>query len=223
MNSTTRFFDQDKPNIIKPTDGIKNIIFDFGDIFINLDKTGAIKSALELFELSELTPEMIHVNIDYEKGLISTEAFIKFYTTTCPHISETSIIESWNCMLLDFPLHRLDFIKEVSKKYRCFLLSNTNEIHIDWIKNDWGMALYNEFKNCFEQFYLSHEINMRKPDANIYEYVLNENNLIATETLFIDDTKENTDASTALGIHSWNLTPGKEDVTDLFKIKKTLF
>jgi len=202
---------------------IKNIIFDFGDIFINLDKIGAMKSALELFNVTELTPEMILVNMDYEKGLITTESFITFYTTAYPHISNEKIKTTWNCMLLDFPFDRIDFIKQVSKKYRCFLLSNTNEMHIDWIKNDWGMELYNEFKNCFEQFYLSHEMNMRKPDTEIYEFVLNENNLIPSETLFIDDTKENTDTTTALGIHSWNLIPGKEDVIDLFNIKKNLF
>jgi len=223
MNSTKHFSGQSKPQIIKPTGGIKNIIFDFGDIFINLDKIGAMSKALELFEVKEFTPQMIQVNMDYEKGLITTEAFIKFYTTAYPNISKTKIIESWNCMLLDFPLHRLDFIKRVSKKYRCFLSSNTNELHIDWIKNDWGMELYNDFKNCFEQFYLSHEMNMRKPDANIYEFVLNENNLIASETLFIDDTEENTDTSTALGIHSWNLIPGKEEIIDLFNIKTALF
>ncbi len=223
MSLTPPLFNQDKSKIIKPTSGIKNIIFDFGDIFINLDKIGAINSALELFEVSELTQEMIQINMDYEKGLITTEAFIKFYTTAYPYISKEKIIESWNCMLLDFPLHRLDFIKQVSKKYRCFLLSNTNEMHIDWIKNDWGMELYNEFKNCFEQFYLSHEMNMRKPDVNIYEFVLKENNLIAAETLFIDDTKENTHASSTLGIHSWNLIPGKEEIIDLFNIKTALF
>jgi len=223
MNSIIHSFGQDKPQIINPTGGIKNIIFDFGDIFINLDKIRAIKSTLELFELSELTPEMIQINMNYEKGEITTEAFIKYYTTAYPNISKTKIIESWNCMLLDFPLHRLEFIKKVSKKYHCFLLSNTNELHIDWIKNDWGMELYNEFKNCFEQFYLSHEMNMRKPDANIYEFVLNENNLIASETLFIDDTKDNTDTTTKLGIHSWNLIPEEEEITDLFEVKKALF
>lgn len=202
---------------------IKNIIFDFGDIFINLDKDGAMKSTLKLFDVKELTPQMIQINIAYEKGLITTEAFLNFYTSEYPNISKTEIIKVWNCLLLDFPLHRLNFIKKISQEYRCFLLSNTNEMHIDWIKNSWGMELYNEFKNCFEQFYLSHEINMRKPNVNIYEFVLNENDLIASETLFIDDTKENTDTTTILGIHSWNLIPGKEDIINLLKIKTSLF
>lgn len=202
---------------------IKNIIFDFGDVFINLDKAGALKNALALFGIPELTPEMIQVNMDYEKGLISTTTFINFYKTKYPSISENKIVEMWNSILLDFPLDRLAFLKNLSKKYRCFLLSNTNEMHINWIKNDWGLELYTEFKNCFEQFYLSHEMKMRKPNADIYEFVLNENKLIASETLFIDDTKENTDTTNSLGINSWNLIPEKEDVIDLLHIKSVLF
>ena len=202
---------------------IKNIIFDFGDIFINLDKVGALTRALELFKVTELTPEMLQTNIDYEKGLISTEKFIDFYTTTFPHVSKKNICDAWNCILLDFPRHRLEFIKRINSQYRCFLLSNTNEMHINWIKNDWGMELYTEFKTCFEAFYLSHEMNMRKPNANIYEFVLEKHQLKPAETLFIDDTKENTDTTTKLGIHSWNLTPGKEDVSELLTIKSHLF
>ncbi len=202
---------------------IKNIIFDFGDIFINLDKVGAMTTTLELFNVSELTPEMLQTNINYEKGLISTEKFIEFYTTTFPHISEKAICNAWNSILLDFPKHRLEFIKKISYQYRCFLLSNTNEMHIQWIKNDWGMTLYKEFKECFEEFYLSHEMNMRKPNADIYKFVLQKHYLKPEETLFIDDTKENTDTTTSLGIHSWNLTPGVEDITELFIIKNHLF
>ena len=127
-----------------------------------------------------------------------------------------------NAILLDFPLHRLEFLKELnaSKKYRLFLLSNTNELHISWIQNDWGIELYNEFKRCFEQFYLSHEIQMRKPNSNIFEFVLNENNLQAKETIFIDDTQENTDAAKELGIHVWNNNPLTEDVIELLNRKE---
>lgn len=202
---------------------IKNIIFDFGDIFINLDKEGALKKSLELFNVPEISREMSQINIEYEEGLVNTETFLQFYKNKYPLISEKKLVDVWNSILLDFPQYRLDFLKKINKKYRCFLLSNTNELHIEWIKNDWGLNLYNDFKNCFEKFYLSHEIKMRKPNSEIYKFVLNENNLKASETLFIDDTKDNTDSSYLLGIHSWNLIPGKEDIIDLFNIKSDLF
>ena len=76
---------------------------------------------------------------------------------------------------------------------------------------------YERFKNCFDRFYLSHELQLRKPDASIYEYVLKENQLDATSCFFVDDTKENTQAASQLGIHTWNNDPIKEDVITIFE------
>lgn len=199
---------------------IKNIIFDYGDVFINLDKQATYKELAKL-GVTEVTDEMMQQYYQYEMGLISTDEFVGFFHDKF-QISKENLIDAWNAILLDFPLRRLAFIKELaaSKKYRLFLLSNTNELHISWIQNDWGMELYNEFKGCFEQFYLSHEIKMRKPNADIFEFVLNENNLEASETIFIDDTAENTAAASELGIHVWNNDPEKEDVVDLLSRKE---
>lgn len=200
---------------------IKNIIFDFGDIFINLDKEATYRELAKL-GVTDISQDMIETYYKYEMGLISTDEFVDFYQVKFPQLNREDLVSAWNAILLDFPLYRLEFLKELvaSKKYRIFLLSNTNDLHISWIQNDWGAALYNEFKSCFEQFYLSHEINFRKPNANIYKFVLNENNLIPSETIFIDDTEENTNAAKELGIHVWNLAPGKEDVVDLLKRKE---
>ena len=200
---------------------IKNIIFDFGDIFINLDKQGTYK-AMAALGVTDITPKMINAYHQYEKGLISTEEFIQFFYDEFK-IPKEKLVDAWNAVLLDFPKRRLNFLKElaVSKKYRLFLLSNTNDLHIKWVQNSLGKEFYSDFKNCFEQFYLSHEINFRKPDSEIYEFVLQENNLVASETLFVDDLKENTDAANKLGIHIWNLIPGEDDVSELF-IKNNL-
>lgn len=78
-----------------------------------------------------------------------------------------------------------------------------------------GRDKYNRFKSCFEKFYLSHEIHLRKPNAEIYQFVLDENGLNPTETFFIDDTVENTDAAKKLGIDVWNLIVGQEDIIQL--------
>ncbi|WP_299671022.1 HAD-IA family hydrolase [uncultured Polaribacter sp.] len=202
---------------------IKNIIFDFGDIFINLDKKRFAKELqnLNIFQESEEIYPILH---QYEMGLISTEKFLLFFEKKLA-ISPEKIIKAWNSILVDFPKSRFKFIQELaaSKKYRLFLLSNTNDLHISWIQDNWGMPLYNAFKNCFEQFYLSHEIKMRKPNHDIYKFVLHENSLKAEETLFIDDTKENTDAAKLVDIHVWNLNPLKDDVTQLFTKNSPLF
>ena len=202
---------------------IKNIVFDFGDIFINLDKEATYKELAKL-GVTNISEDMITTYHQYEMGLISTDEFVNFYKTKFPQLSRESLVNAWNAILLDFPIRRLSFLKELvaSNKYRLFLLSNTNDLHISWIQNNWEAELYDEFKNCFEQFYLSHEINFRKPNANIYEFVLNENALKASETIFVDDLKENTQAAKELGMQVWNLIPGKEDVVDLLKRKEFL-
>ena len=194
---------------------IKNIVFDFGDIFINLDKK-LFAEELQKIHISQESEEMLPILQQYEMGLVSTDKFLTFFEERL-HVSQDKLKRAWNSILLDFPKERLRFIQNLSesKKYRLFLLSNTNDLHISWIQKNWGMEQYNAFKICFEQFYLSHEINLRKPNNNIYEFVLTMNKLAPKETLFIDDTKENTDAAKALGIHIWNLKPGKEDVLEL--------
>ena len=199
---------------------IKNIVFDFGDVFINLDKEATFV-ALAKLGVEEITDEMLTIAKKYEVGAIPTEAFVSFFQKEFS-IANDQLIDAWNAILLEFPKRRLQFLKDLatSNKYRLFLLSNTNELHISWIQKDWGMSLYNEFKNCFEQFYLSHEIALRKPNADIYEYVLKENNLVAAETYFVDDTKENTVAAEKLGIKVWNINPEKEDVTTLLTRKE---
>ena len=194
---------------------IKNIVFDFGDIFINLDKK-LFAEELQKIHISQESEEMLPILQQYEMGLVSTDEFFAFFEERLS-VSQDKLKKAWNSILLDFPKERLRFIQNLSEseKYRLFLLSNTNDLHISWIQQNWGMEQYNAFKICFEQFYLSHEINLRKPNNNIYEFVLTTNKLAPKETLFIDDTKENTDAAKALGIHIWNLKPGKEDVLEL--------
>lgn len=196
---------------------IKNIIFDFGDVFINLDKQIIFREAEKFGGTLELTSEMLKINDDFEVGAISPNEFISALGAIYPKATPKEIEDIWNGMLLDFPDYRLDFITELAQEnsYRLFLLSNTNAIHIPYLAERWGAKKYNRFKNCFEKFYLSQEIGMRKPNAEIFEFVLNENGLKAEETLFIDDSKENTDGAEKLGIRCWNLLVGKEDVVDL--------
>ncbi len=200
---------------------IKNIVFDFGDVFINLDKEATFDQ-LRALGVTNFSIEMIEVAKQYEIGKISTQQFVDTFKLMFPAISEIEFKNAWNAILKDFPLQRLDFLRSLadSKKYRIFLLSNTNSLHISWIQKTWGSELYSEFKKCFEKFYLSHEIHLRKPNEGIYKFVLNTNRLVPEETFFIDDTEENTITASTLGIKVWNINPTCEDVVDLFSQKE---
>ncbi|KAA2216878.1 HAD family hydrolase [Maribacter flavus] len=197
---------------------IKNIIFDFGDIFINLDKTAVFKK-MAAFGYTEYTDALDLLCKEYEMGLMSSEDFLAGLKEMYPEATETDLLDAWNSILLDFPEHRLEFIENLKaqESHRLFLLSNTNDLHIEYVQKTMGEDRFDRFKNCFEGFYLSQQIKMRKPNSDIYEHVLNENALIPEETLFIDDTKANTDSAEKLGIRCWNLQVGKEDITELNK------
>lgn len=204
---------------------IKSIIFDFGDVFINLDKSAIKRELIKLGMPKTISLDMYHLASEYEKGLISTEELVNYFHSKFPKIQNQYFIKAWNSIILDFPEHRLKFLEELSSKnkYKLILLSNTNDLHIEQVIKNMSLPRYKRFKNCFDKFYLSQEIHLSKPSQNIYEFVLNENNLNPDECLFIDDLHENTKAASKLGIHTWNLIPENEDVINLFTINKHLF
>jgi len=195
---------------------IKNIIFDFGDIFINLDKEAPFREMAK-FGLNRMPLELEPILKNFEMGFMESDEFVNSLQQIFNSASKEQIIYAWNSMILDFPEERLDFIEKMKleNKYRLFLLSNTNDLHIEKVVENMGMERFQRFKNCFEKFYLSQEMKMRKPNSNIYEFVLKENGLKADETFFIDDTMENTVSASKLGIHCWNLKVGQENVLDI--------
>jgi len=101
-------------------------------------------------------------------------------------------------------------------------LSNTNEIHFNFYNN----IIRSKFKinylsDLFEKAYYSHRIGLRKPDKEIYNLVLNQNNLKPKETLFIDDSEPNIKSAKTLGINSILLTP-PDSVIKIFHKKNLI-
>jgi len=197
---------------------IDAIIFDFGDVFINLDKQ-ATMDGLKGLGISKWNEDLDQLNLQYEVGGISEADFLYGIQKHTNNASIEDIAKAWNAILLDFPLYRLEFLQMLSQKYRLFLLSNTDAIHINTFEQKTGTSFYSAFYQCFEKIYFSFEIGMRKPNPEVYNFVLDQNGLQAKHTLFIDDKKENTDAAETLGLPVWNLQVGEEDVIDLFDKK----
>jgi FMN phosphatase YigB (HAD superfamily) len=197
---------------------IDTIIFDFGDIFINLDKQATL-TGLQKLGMSQWNAEFDRLNLLFETGDISPEEFISGFQKQLPAASQKEILEAWNAILLDFPLYRLEFLQMLSQKYRLFLLSNTDSIHIETFENKTGISFYSDFYQCFEKVYFSFEIGMRKPNADVFQYMINKHEISPKRTLFVDDKKENTDTAASLGFQVWNLQVGQEDVVDLFDKK----
>lgn len=199
---------------------IKNIIFDLGGVIINLDYSQTIsefnKLSKEPFETLFTQLQQSPVFDQFDKGELSeTDFFSEMLKALKVKISHAQFVNAWNAMLLDFPLYRLQLLTQLKTNYRLFLLSNTNETHIKALEN----ILFKQhgFKNLepfFEKVYYSCRIGMRKPDREIFELVLNENNLDKDETIFIDDSPQHLDGAKKAGIMAHYLPKGK-DVSNL--------
>ena len=203
---------------------IKNLLFDFGNIFIDLDIPATQKAFMTLGMTQKHFEQLGNCYKDYETGKISTEIFIQKHLEKLPHTNKNDIKKAWNAMLLDIPLERITFLEKLykEKKYKIGLLSNTNEMHIQWIEQN--TAYYTRLKKCFgSYFFLSHEIKQRKPNTECFDYIAQQMDINPTETLFIDDTLEHLTGSKELGFQTWQLIPQKEDITSLFTLKSDLF
>lgn len=195
---------------------IKNIIFDLGGVIINLDINRTInefnKLATTPFEAIYTQLQQSPIFDQFDKGLISENDFFnELQIQIKAKVEKEDLILAWNAMLLDFPINRLKLLESLNKRYRLFLLSNTNETHILEFENQlFKTHGYKNLEPFFEKVYYSCRMEMRKPDVEIFEYVLKENNLIPSETLFIDDTPHHVIGALKTGIKALLLEKNKE-------------
>lgn len=203
---------------------IKNIIFDLGGVIINLDIPRTIKSfeAFGIKDFEKTYSQLAQTPLfdQFDKGLITEHDFFDGIRTQFKlQQSLTEIEEAWNSMLLDFPAQRLQQLLNYKKQYRTFLLSNTNVTHIRSFEQTLQQAhQVSNLSSYFEKDYYSCHLHMRKPDAEIFEFVLAENDLKPEETVFIDDTIIHVKGAEKCGIKAFLLPKGAEFKTLLDSI-----
>lgn len=188
----------------------KNIIFDLGGVIINLNQDLTYKAFHNLFpsNFNTILNQLETTNWleRYELGEFSSKDFLNWFKQFDSKVTDIQLTNAWNSILLDIPKARIDLITRLSKTYNVYLLSNTNQIHyqfiVDYVKTNFENL---DFNSLFKKMYLSHEIKLRKPNKSIFEYVLNDSKLTATETVFIDDSEEHVTSAKQLGIDAYHL------------------
>ena len=202
------------------------IIFDFGAVIIDIDyhktrdafENQGVKNFDDLF--SKARQNSLFDNL--EKGLINENAFRDELRALSGIILSDEVIDiCWNSMLLEMPRKRVELLKKLQRHIPLYLLSNTNIIHEKAfsaaIEGEYG---WNSFKSIFQKVYFSHEIKMRKPDLEIFEKVLYDNQLNPSTTLFIDDSPQHIEGARKAGIYAFHLQDGM-DVCELFGFDKS--
>ncbi len=199
---------------------VKNIIFDFGGVVIDIDEQLTINefAKLGVEDISMVNnPEFIEIVRKFEKGIFTPDIFrnkLRDYLDLSA--TDQEIDDAWNALLFDIPKERLEVIEKVKKNYNIFLLSNSNEIHYDLYLRDLQLRFgYNEFAELFHQAYFSFDLHLSKPNSEIYEFVMYQEGLNPEETLFIDDKPENIEAAKKLGFQTYQLIK-PERIRDIF-------
>lgn len=189
---------------------IKNILFDLGGVILNIDHDATVNEFVNIGipNFSSYFTHSVQNQLfrKYEKGLVSSaEMREQLKKDAIREITDSQIDYAWCALLKDTPNENLNLLKTLKSKYRVYLLSNTNEVHIDnylqKVKTENGV----DFQDFFHKVFYSYKIGMRKPDAEIFEYVLKDTNVKAEETLYIDDTEVHINTAAELGFQSFLL------------------
>jgi len=188
---------------------ISSIIFDLGGVILNINPQLTVDrfKAIGFLGIEVFLDHYRSLGFmaDFQAGRITESQFYdEIRKESGLEISNQLIKEAWNAMLLDYPLDRIAKIKELKKDYKLFLLSNTNVVHFqDFAFRVPGVS---QLGDLFDSVYYSHEIEMSKPNAEAYKFVLEANNLDAETTLFLDDLPENIATAKELGIQTYWVT-----------------
>ena len=200
---------------------IRNIVFDLGGVLVDLDFKAAINGLQEAGfanvkeQLQSFDREGIFQK--FELGEMTAEEFrTAIRENSTMTLTDEEIDALWNAMLLEIPREKLELILHLRGKYMVYLLSNTNSIHWDYVcKNAFNYRGF-RVEDYFEETFLSYEMHLAKPDKAIFEKVLSDANLLAEETLFIDDSEANCKAAQEVGIHAHHYHVG-DDLSKIFE------
>lgn len=201
--------------------GICNIVFDLGNVLLNLDFDASIRAFHDLgFPKEVLDRKQVYsdaVFYQLETGKVSASGFRKRVRELLknPAVTDVQIDAAWSAMILDIPPARVEMLQKLNKKFKVYLFSNTNEIHIAKLHHEFRESYGIEFSSLFVKDFYSHEIQERKPDLISFQKVIKLAGINPSETLFIDDLEMNVKAAAQLGLKTLLHNPAHE-IADFF-------
>lgn len=202
---------------------VKNLIFDLGNVLYDIDFDTMYaqfdKLGIPDFQNHFTLNQSDQLFFDLEKGLINEaqfcEGFNQLYHLSLKH---DQVITAWNSLLVGFRKESMDWVKANHPSYPTFLFSNTNQIHYDYFIPQFEREIGGNFEALFKTPYYSHHMGMRKPDPASFQYIIDQEGLIAGETLFIDDNEPNVIVAASVGLQVLYLQPGMRIESELPKL-----
>ena len=197
---------------------LDTLILDLGGVLIDVDYDRSARAFKQLgvdrFEQQFSKARQTPLFDRFEKGEIGPKEFRNEVRTLLnPDLKDKDIDACWNAMLGSIPAERMVLVEELRMRYRVYLLSNTNKIHVpaflEIVKRENKVQ---DFRQEFDGTYFSCEMGMRKPDAVIFQHVMKDTFASPDRTLFIDDSIQHVEGARKAGLHAEHLDLAMEDL-----------
>lgn len=187
---------------------IKNILFDFGGVICNLNPERCLAEFKKIGCASNIFPNQYSqfsgIFQEIDRGTLSTAGFYEAVRqkSGMSQATDKQIHDAWVSLIEPIPAERFEALKQLKKFHNLYILSNSNEIHWEYIKNHCMYYQGEQVTDWFKQIFLSHVMHLEKPEPEIFQAVIDQAQINANETLFIDDSQLNLDGAKELGIHT---------------------
>lgn len=198
---------------------IKNVLFDLGGVVMDIERMNCVAAFKRLGmadpeaflgDYAQKGPFML-----IEDGSITPDGFRGEIRRLIPSpVTDSEIDNAFEAFLVGIPRHRLEAIRELRKRYRTYVLSNTNPIM-------WNGKIASEFRqeggsidDYFDGTVTSFEARCMKPSEGIFRYAIKKLGINPAKTLFLDDSEANLEAAGRLGFHTALVADGA-DMTEV--------
>ena len=205
--------------------GIKNLLFDQGGVIVDIRRDQCLD---ELKLLGMDHPEKLiglykqeGPFFALENGDITVEQFHDALRPLMPQgVTDEQMDYAFSSFIVGIPLHRLQALRELRKRYKTYILSNTNPIMFEGIiaRNFAQEGL--DVNAYFDGVTVSYKARSNKPDRQIFDYAIATMGINPEETLFFDDGQENLDAAAKLGFKTALVEPGCEFMDIITKMER---
>ena len=202
--------------------GIDAIIFDFGNVLIDLDYQRVIRRFSEVAKKNKEEIEELVVTAPvlqkFEMGMIGPDEFrANFNKLLGTQMGERQFESIWNGMLKSITKERMNKVLKIGERFDTFILSNTNLIH-EIAYEEMIMEATGKFslRDFVKEVYYSHEIGMRKPNLNCYNFVIEDIGLYASRMLFLDDRLDNVEAAKKAGMKAIQVFDPDKQLNEIF-------
>lgn len=201
--------------VLKSDAMIRDLVFDFGGVVVDLDYEGAVEAFRRLgVRDAEHWLDRYRqrgVFLDVERGAITADGFLTGLGELCGReVSFAEAQHAWCAFVGDVPQKRLEALRHLRRNHRVFLLSNTNPFLMEWARSPRFTPEGEPLDAFFDKLYLSYEMRVVKPDREIFLDMILDAGLDPAYTLFVDDGRENVEAAAALGFPTYQPRPDED-------------